>query len=81
MTPVEQAALVYSREWCASTFREDLEAHLITGYVHSTPEAFVMVRPVSSTADESLILDPWHRFEREECDACPIWLATSKTFR
>jgi len=75
MTPVELAAGVYQREWCASTFREDLEAHLLTGYVHSTPEAFVMARPVCSTDDEAIILDPWHTFERGECDAWLIWLA------
>ena len=75
MTPVEKAAAVYQREWCASTFRSDLEAHLLNGYVHSTPEAFVMARPVNSKADEGLILNPWHRFERGECDAWLIWLA------
>jgi hypothetical protein len=75
MTPVEKAAAVYQREWCASTFREDLEAHLLNGYVHSTPTAFVMARPVCSTVDEGLILNPWHRFDRGECDAWLIWLA------
>lgn len=75
MTPVEQAAAVYQREWCASSFREDLEAHLLGGYVHSTPAAFVMARPVCSTAEEGLILDPWHSFDRAECDAWLVWLA------
>ncbi len=75
MTPVEQAAAVYGREWCAASFREDLEAHLLGGYVHSTPAAFVMARPVCSTAQEGLILDPWHSFEPAECDAWLIWLA------
>lgn len=78
MTPVEMAAAVYEREWCAATFREDLEAHLIGGYVHSTPEAFVMARPVCSTAEEAVVLDPWHVFPREECDAWLIWLAAGK---
>lgn len=75
MTPVEQAAAVYEREWCAASFREDLEAHLLGGYVHSTPAAFVMARPVCSTAAEGLILDPWHAFEPAACDAWLIWLA------
>ncbi len=75
MTPVEKAAAVYQQEWCASSFREDLEAHLINGYVHSTPTAFVMARPVSVLADETLTLDPWHSFPREEQDAWLIWLA------
>lgn len=75
MTPVEQAAAVYEREWCAASFREDVEAHLLGGYVHSTPAAFVMARPVCSTAAEGLILDPWHAFEPAACDAWLIWLA------
>lgn len=75
MTPVEQAAAVYEREWCAGSFREDLEAHLLHGYVHSTPQAFVMARPVDSRAEEALILDPWHAFPRAQQDAWLIWLA------
>jgi hypothetical protein len=75
MTPVELAAQVYTREECSASFREDLEAHLLTGYVHSTPTAFVMARPVSVLADESLILDPWHSFPREDQDAWLVWLA------
>lgn len=75
MTPVELAAAVYEREPCAATFSQDLEAHLCAGYVHSIPSGFVMARPVCSTADVELILDPWHTFERDECDAWLIWLA------
>ena len=75
MTPVELAAQVYTREECSATFQSDLEAHLLTGYVHSTPTAFVMARPVSILADEALILDPWHSFPREEQDAWLVWLA------
>lgn len=73
MTPVEQAAAVYAREWCSGTFREDLEAHLIGGYVFSTPRGFVMLRPVDSAAAEAL--DPWHVFPLERRDAWLIWLA------
>lgn len=75
MSPVEKASQVYNREWCKATFREDLEAHLLHGYVHSTPTGFVMARPVDSTADEDLILDPWHEFPREKQNAWLIWLA------
>lgn len=63
MTPVEQAAAVYDREPCARTFREDLTAHLLHGYVFSTPDFFAMGRPVSSTAEPALIVDPWVEFE------------------
>jgi len=75
MTPVERAAQVYQREECASTFQRDLEAHLLNGYVFSTPQAFAMGRAVNSKADEALILDPWHSFKSEDCDAWLIWLA------
>ena len=72
-TAIERAAAVYEREPCARSFREDLEAHLLNGYVHSTPRFFVMARPVDMLADESLILDPWHTFEHP--NAWLIWLA------
>ncbi len=67
MTPVERAAAVYQREPCARTFREDLEAHLLNGYVFSTPETFVMGRLVQHDADPDLIVNPWHRFETGDC--------------
>jgi hypothetical protein len=46
MTPIEQAAAVYEREHCPRTLREDLELHLLNGYVFSTPTCFLMGRPV-----------------------------------
>lgn len=67
MTPVERAAAVYQREPCARTFREDLEAHLLNGYVLSTPATFVMGRLVQRDAPPELIVDPWHRFETGDC--------------
>jgi len=45
-SPVERAAQVYQREECASSFQSDLEAHLLNGYVFSTPQAFAMGRPL-----------------------------------
>lgn len=75
MTPVERAAEVYRREECSGTFQSDLEAHLLNGYVHSTPDGFVMARPVNSRAGEALILEPQHSFPREDQDAWLIWLA------
>src|SRR5688572_25420986 len=58
-SPAELAASVYEREPCARTFREDLEAHLINGYVFSTREFFVMGRVVRSTAAPEEIVNPW----------------------
>lgn len=72
MTPVEQAAAVYQKEPCARSFREDLEAHLLNGYVFSTPTAFVMARPIDSTAPPHLAANPWHSFEKP--DAWLIYL-------
>lgn len=53
------------------TFREDLEAHMFTGYVFSTPEMFLMGRAVRSTADPQDISNPWKYFPRDEQDC---WL-------
>ena len=53
---------VYETEFCPRTFDEDLQLHLSNGYVHSTPEVFVMGRPVWSQATYSEITNPGHRF-------------------
>lgn len=63
MTPVELAAAVYEQEPCARTFREDLEAHLLNGYVHSTRDFFVMGRVVRSDAPAGDVVNPWVRFD------------------
>jgi hypothetical protein len=75
LTPYEQAARVYEQEPCARPFVEDLEAHLYNGYVFNTPALFVMGRAVISSAEPSLIVDPWHRFPQEKCDAWLVYLA------
>ena len=74
MTPFEQAAAVYEREPCARTFAADLFLHLRNGYVISSPSFFVMLRPVDSTAADSLIVDPANVFPVERCDAWLIYL-------
>lgn len=74
MTPVEAAARVYEQEPCARSFREDLEAHLLNGYVFSTPDLFMMGRAVIRDADPALIVNPWHVFPREACDCWLIYL-------
>ncbi len=74
MTPAEQAAAVYQREACARSFKNDLAAHLVTGYVISTPDVFVMARPVDRWADPELIVDPFHQFSREESDCWHVYL-------
>jgi hypothetical protein len=60
MTPVEQIAALYEGQ---GSFKDDLEAYLLRGYVISTPASFCMGRAVSRDADAALIKDPWHEFE------------------
>jgi hypothetical protein len=81
MSPVERAAEVYKREWCARTFREDLEIHLIYGFVFSRPDYFVMGRPVISTAPEEEIVNPLVHFPSTDCDAWHIALFSGNIAR
>jgi hypothetical protein len=74
MSPVELAAAVYEQEPCARTFREDLEAHLLNGYVFSTPGCFVMGRPVCRSAAREDIVNPWVKFDEGESDAWLVYL-------
>jgi hypothetical protein len=75
MTPIEKAMEVYAREPCARPFAEDLEAHLLNGYVIATPNVFLMARPVPVTADSVDILNPHVTWPKHQCDAWHIWLA------
>ena len=68
MTPYEEAALVYSREACLRSFRDDLHLHMMNGYVISRPDFFVMGRHVNSKADPRLIVDASYLFTPSECD-------------
>jgi hypothetical protein len=72
MTPAEQAAAVYKKEPCARTFAEDLEAHLLNGHVHSTPEYFIMGRKVRSGADYADIINPYVKHDNPDCWL--VWL-------
>ena len=74
MTPVELAAKVYEQEPCARPFTEDLHWHLINGFVFSTPDFFIMGRPVPLTADHSLILNPAWVFPPELCNTWFVYL-------
>lgn len=73
MTPAEEAAAVYEKEPCARTFREDVEAHMLCGYVVATPEVFAMFRPVRWSAGQEAIVNPWHA--HVGCDTWHIYLA------
>ncbi len=67
MTPFDQARAVYRKERCRRTFEEDLHAHLVGGFVFSTPDFFVMGRPVVSVAPPIAITDPRVSFARSDC--------------
>ena len=74
MTPYDQARAVYARETCARTFDEDLRLHLKFGYVFSTPDLFVMGRPVRKDAGYDQITDP--RVQFSEPDTWWVYLAS-----
>ena len=73
MSPLDKARLVYTQEPCARTFEEDLRLHLQFGYVFSTPEFFVMGRPVDRHAPYDQLTDP--RLQFPEPDAWWVYLA------
>jgi 5-methylcytosine-specific restriction endonuclease McrA len=74
-SPITQAKLVYLKEPCARSFWNDLNAHLLNGYVHSTPTMFIMGRPVRHNAPRKELVNPWFVFPREEWDAWMVYLA------
>jgi hypothetical protein len=73
MKPIELAAAVYQQEDCARSFREDLEAHLLNGFVYSTPDAFLMGRPVRRDANPEDIVNPWVNFTDPDCWHCYLF--------
>jgi hypothetical protein len=62
-------AAVYLSEPSRNSFQDDLAAHLLQGYVFSTPSLFMMGRAVNSKATYEEITDPNYSFEREDCNA------------
>ena len=56
-------------------FRNDLAAHLQPGgIVCSTPDFFIMLRPVPRSAPMDELLNPFYRWNAEQCDCWYIWL-------
>ncbi len=74
MIPYEEAKAVYSREPCKRTFDEDVLLHLQFGFIFSTPEFFIMGRPVDSTAPAADVVNPGVSFPPESCDCWHIYL-------
>lgn len=73
-SPAWQAALVYEKEPCARTFRQDLELHLLNGYVVSTPEYFIMGRPIHKDSPQECIVDPSFPFNKADWDCWHVYL-------
>ena len=78
MSPYELARGVYAQEPSRRTFAEDLEHHHVNGFVFSTPDYFVMGRPVIKMSVPVLILDPSFHFPREDVDCWHIYLFAGK---
>jgi hypothetical protein len=78
--PYTEALAVYTREPCARSFREDLEWHLLNGFVFSRPDFFVMGRPVVSQAAPEMIVGQ-HRFPSGLCDCWHIYLFAGNVAR
>lgn len=58
MNQIARAARVFIEEPSAVDFQDVLASHLLYGYVYSTPESFIMARPVNINALHEEILDP-----------------------
>jgi hypothetical protein len=74
LSPWERARGVYADGKSPRTFEWDLILHFEHGFVFSTPEVFVMGRPVRSSAPAADILNPDKNWPRAECDCWHVWL-------
>ena len=75
MSPFETAADLYRRHPQALPLEGYLMWHLRHGFVYSTPDYFIMGRPVHLCAyPRSLITEHLHIFDQDICDAWYIHL-------
>ena len=74
MTPYWKAQQVYANEPCKRTFAHDLDLHLAHGFVFSTPEFFIMGRPVDKRGDPAKIVDPTVQWPKEQCNCWHVYL-------
>lgn len=61
MSPIDKVRALYTDK-SPRTFEEDLTAHFNHGYVFSTPEYFLMARPVWHEATQEAINNVWKTF-------------------
>lgn len=72
MSALNKVRMLYTAD-SPRTFEEDLSAHLHHGYVYSTPEYFLMGRPVWSGAPQEAINDVWCAFAPCDWDAWYVY--------
>lgn len=75
VSPFHRAQIVYTQESCKRDFWTDLHLHLTQGFVFSTPDAFIMGRPVDRHAESWMVVNPAIEFENP--DAWLIYLAAT----
>lgn len=80
-TPYERAKEVYLKEPCARSFEEDLEAHMMFGFVFSRPDYFVMGRPVNRFAMPEEIVNPYVHFKTDEQNCWHVYLMAGNIAR
>lgn len=68
MTPFEEMAQWYANHPTEQSFAWYVDWHLKHGFVFSTPEFFVLGRPVLRAAGEARICEPTHLFNPDDCD-------------
>jgi len=73
MNPIEQVRRLY-RLHPGMIFDQDLAAHFERGYVVSTPQAFVMARPVRRDWKPGRLNDPWDVEPLESADCWFLWV-------
>jgi hypothetical protein len=76
MSPYEQCEAKYAESWPKCGFEERVIRAMKHGFVFSTPDFFVMGRPVVSTAPHEQIACPAFTFDRSKCDMWHLdWFA------
>lgn len=67
MTPYERAVKAAAESPFEDTFAADVATHLMVGVVISTPDYYLMARPVGSDWSEDRMLDPWQTDPAGDC--------------
>jgi hypothetical protein len=81
MSPFETAGDMYRRHPQDCPFERYLHWYLQHGFVYSTPDFFIMGRPVHLCADRKLITEDFHIFDPDDCDAWYIFAMAGSIHR